>query len=227
MTTRLRPFFSYYGSKWRLSSRYARPVYGKVIEPFAGSACYSLLYPEKEIELVDVSEAVCLVWQYLIGVTESEIRSLPLLEDKEKIPTSLPIEAQYLIGFWVSKGCSYPRKSMSGRPGCGYWGDMIRSRIARQLKHIRHWSIRRSSYSDIENTKATWFVDPPYQVGGKHYPHHEIDYTDLATWCKTRNGQVIVCENDKASWLPFDLLHHTKGIRKNSVEVVWGNNALD
>jgi hypothetical protein len=30
-----------------------------------------------------------------------------------------------------------------------------------------------------------------------------IDFRALAKWCRARQGQVIVCENSDALWLPF------------------------
>lgn len=31
----LRPFWSYYGGKWRIAERYPRPAFDRIIEPFA------------------------------------------------------------------------------------------------------------------------------------------------------------------------------------------------
>ena len=39
---RLKPMFSYYGAKFRLSPKYPSPIESTIIEPFAGSACYGL-----------------------------------------------------------------------------------------------------------------------------------------------------------------------------------------
>ena len=85
---------------------------------------------------------------------------------------------------------------------------------------------------------ATWFVDPPYQPqevpeGSKTvYPRgmgyardcsaDSIDYAELAEWCGTRPGQVIVCEQAGADWLPFEPLiaaQDSQGRMKR--EVVW------
>lgn len=56
-----------------------------------------------------------------------------------------------------------------------------------------------------------------------------IDFQRLGVWCKSLPGQVIVCENDGADWLPFrDLasVKSTEGRHKParfSREVVWTN----
>tara|TARA_Y100001938_G_scaffold149621_1_gene237038 strand:+ start:29 stop:706 length:678 start_codon:yes stop_codon:yes gene_type:complete len=220
--------FSYYGSKWRLSPKYPAPKYTTIIEPFAGSACYSLLYGKRnlfslDVELYDINEKICLLWEYLISVTESEILQLPILQPNEKIPNSLPIEAQYLIGFWCTKGTTSPGYKMAAtqRTDLGHWSTSIRKRIASQLQYIRHWSINHLCYKKIKNKKATWFVDPPYFLGGDRYTYSNIDYNFLGQWCKSRQGHVIVCENNKAKWLDFSVLHSTKGFRKNTTEVYW------
>jgi hypothetical protein len=38
----VRPFFSFFGSKWRVAPHYPAPERDLIIEPFAGSAGYSL-----------------------------------------------------------------------------------------------------------------------------------------------------------------------------------------
>jgi 16S rRNA G966 N2-methylase RsmD len=82
-----------------------------------------------------------------------------------------------------------------------------------------------AKYNAIPNFSATWFIDPPYEGAGKHYKMGSslIDYNRLGEWCKTRDGQVIVCENSGASWLPFKEVGNTKTSRKDktSSEAVW------
>jgi len=224
----LQPFFSYYGSKWRLAKLYPSPEYKSIIEPFAGSACYSLHYPHLDITLIDKSEVICSIWDYLTRVPESEILSLPLLQPKQKIPRYLPVEAQRLIGFWTSKASVYPIKTMCNGKylKSTFWGARIRYRIAKQLQYIRHWKIKHGCYSEVENNTATWFIDPPYKIGGNRYIENQIDYTALSRFCLERDGQVIVCENGKANWLSFREFIDTKGMRKNSKELIWTNREI-
>ena len=226
MSKRLRPMFSYFGSKWRLSSKYPTPTKDIIIEPFAGSACFSLYYPDKQIKLFDKYDKVCVVWDYLIHVSESELSSLPILKKGEQIPLSLSEGARYLIGFWVSKATTSPRLSMSKSSVNSdyiFWGEPIKQRIMSQLKYIRHWTIEQASYEDIPNTNGYWFVDPPYQVMGKYYKHNNIDYDHLSNWCQSRNGEVVVCENNGSTWLPFKTLHTTKSFTGLTKEVYWSN----
>jgi hypothetical protein len=230
--SRLRPFFTYFGGKWRVSPRYPRPQHAAIIEPFAGSAGYSLRYPHHQVGLYDIDPVICGVWDYLIHVSPQEVMSLPLVFDHvDEIDAAQ--EAKWLIGFWCNKGCSRPSKSPSKwmrdyesrQPGT-YWGEKIRARIASQLGHIRHWTICQSSYADMPDQEAVWFIDPPYEVAGKAYKFHEIDYPALGEWCRSRSGQVIVCENEGADWLPFVPFRTIKALEgkrggKRSKEALW------
>ena len=50
----LRPFFGYYGGKWRDAVKhYPAPQFDIVMEPFAGSAGYALRYAERNVVLCD------------------------------------------------------------------------------------------------------------------------------------------------------------------------------
>ena len=96
----LRPFFSFYGSKWRLAPRYPPPRYATIIEPFAGSAGYSLRYPEREIILIDKDPIVAGLWRWLISASPDDILSLPVLKRGESLDDyEMPREARWLMGF--------------------------------------------------------------------------------------------------------------------------------
>jgi hypothetical protein len=172
------------------------------------------------------------VWRYLIRASEREIRHLPDLAPHQAVDDLKVIqEAKWLIGLWLNRGVSTPRKSPSKwmrdgiRPG-SFWGERVRETIASQVGRIRHWQVTNCSYVDAPSRRsATWFVDPPYQRAGKHYrfSSDSIDYSHLSAWCRQRRGQVIVCENDGADWLPFRPLAVVKTTRAlhRSKEVVW------
>lgn len=231
--TRLRPFFSFYGGKWRDAAKnYPPPVHMRIVEPFAGSAGYSLRYPEREVVLVDIDPIIVGVWDYLIKVSASEVRRIPDLGDSESVDEiRMCQEAKWLVGFWLNRAASSPRKRPSKwmrdriRPG-SFWGERVRETIAMQVDSIRHWRVTEGSYlSCTPNRKSTWFVDPPYQVAGRHYRYGSgrIDYEHLGLWCRGRQGQVIACENDGARWLPFRPLANVKTTRKGqrSRESIW------
>lgn len=229
---RLSLFFTYFGGKWRIAKHYPQPQHKTLIEPFAGSAGYSLHYPQKNVLLFDRDPIICSTWDYLIRVKESEILSLPLkITDVREMP--LCQEAKWLIGFWLNKGsvspCNIPGKWMRDgwRPN-SFWGEVIRHRIASQIAQIRHWKVKNLSYDQIDNQEASWFIDAPYQMSVVRYRLNKIDFDNLAEWCRTRLGQVIVCEQDGASWLPFSPFHTVRapGGRKGAKqtkEVIWLN----
>lgn len=240
----LRPFFSFYGGKWRAAPMYAAPRYSTIIEPFAGSAGYAVRHATAKVVLVEIDPAVAATWRFLISATEREILRLPDLETGQTVE-DLPVsqEAKVLIGWWLNGGSAQPKKSPGpwmrntekGKwvtSGQLYWGTRVRERIAGQLKHIRHWNLIQGTYEAAPDDEATWFIDPPYQVAGKHYRHGSkgIDYRKLGEWCMARKGQVIVCENDGATWLPFSSWRSvqastTKNGAKRSLECIWTNDA--
>lgn len=230
---------SYFGSKWRAAKKhYPAPEHNTIIEPFAGGAGYALNYHEKDVILCEIDPIVFGVWDYLIKSRPEEILELPLLEPTQSVDDlNIHQEARWLIGFWVNSAVPYPRKTpskwmrdmmASDRPYSGYWGRRQRERIAWQSGQIKHWQAKNCSYADLQHAgEATWYVDPPYQEMGKHYRFgsSQMDYESLAEWCKSREGQVIVCENEGATWLPFGPLASLATARhgRRSEEVIWTN----
>lgn len=205
----LKPFFYYFGGKWRAAPKYPSPQHNLIIEPFAGAAGYSTRYPNKQVKLFDVDPIIVGLWQYLIKATPQEILTLPLISlDQSVDDLSVCQEAKWLIGFWLNAAASQPCKSpsawmRSGRfPGC-HWGVKVRERLSRQVTEIKHWTCALSSYTELPNEEATWFIDPPYQKAGKYYRYNMINYSLLADWSKERLGQKMVCEAKGANWLPF------------------------
>lgn len=218
---RLRPFFTFFGAKWRLAPRYPKPVHDTIIEPFAGSAGYSMLYCDRKVILYDADPVICATWDYLINVSESEMLSLPDLGLDQTVDDlfCIPSEARYLIGWWCGRGRAEPGKSLGSSWGSDsqyadrFWGETVRQVIASQLKYIRHWQMFNETYNNVPDIpNATWFVDPPYKSTGKHYRYDSsrIDYRHLGEWCLSRpsSSQLIVCEGvdvlgDPPRWLPF------------------------
>ena len=91
--------FSYYGSKSKVVDLYPSPKFGKIIEPFAGSARYSLKYFDREVILVDKYPVIVDLWKWLQQTSESDIMGLPNLENGQSLDNfDLPKGAKYLIG---------------------------------------------------------------------------------------------------------------------------------
>lgn len=235
----LKPFFSYFGGKWRIAPKYPEPITDTVIEPFAGSAGYSLRYPDRQVILNDLNPKVYETWRYLINASGDDIEALPVYdgtwESTDEL-THLPVGARYLMGWWMNKGTVAPAKSpskwmRSGDPGCNYWGPGARERIASQVGHIKHWKVVSCGYEQVPDIWGTWYVDPPYQQAGKPYPAQVMDFPALGRWCESRRGQVIVCENVGATWLPFEPFvdakaNSSQGVAKVSKEAIWYREAL-
>jgi hypothetical protein len=218
----LRPFFLYYGAKWRVAPYYPAPQYETIIEPLAGAAGYSLRHWQHRVLLCDADEYVRGTWAYLLRATPEEIMRLPDVSKGQRVDElALPQEAQWLIGWWLNAGVTSPRKTPSGFSS---WGPSIRQRIARQLCFIRHWQLLPyNDYRQCPDIVATWFIDPPYEKMGHFYRHgsKRIHYADLARWCQRRQGQVIVCEAEGATWLPFRPFRAVQGTLRTANEVVW------
>lgn len=235
--TGLRPFWPYYGGKWRMVPKYQPPLHGIIVEPFAGAAGYSTRYADRRVVLVERDPVVAALWRYLISVPSSEILRLPIeVEDARLL--AVPEEARSLIGFWLNVGTPSPRNKPSawmragmraGTHAASFWGPEIRQRIASQVGKIRHWHVIEGGYEEAPPCRATWFVDPPYaNAAGERYrcSAKAIDFAALGEWCRSRPGQTIVCENEGANWLPFKHLAAFSGARGNNRtnkrgEVVW------
>lgn len=224
--------FSYYGSKSKIVKYYPKPIHDKIIEPFAGSARYSLEYWEKDILLVDKYKVIVDIWHYLQRASEKDILGLPRLKPNEDIENfNLSEIEKKFMGFLLQDAVSQPARKVSPN-----WFKLRPNkinykleRISKDLYKIKHWKIIHGSYEDLENENATWFIDPPYQFGGQHYKesNKNIDFNLLSVWCKSRNGQVIVCENTLANWMEFNVMIKFKGaIKHNSkqeYEAIWTN----
>ncbi|CAB4162578.1 hypothetical protein UFOVP786_75 [uncultured Caudovirales phage] len=232
----IRPFWRYYGGKWRAAPRYPAPLYDTIIEPFAGSAGYSLRYPDRKILLIEKYPVIAEMWRYLIAVKESELLSIPEVESVNGLPPWVPLGARYLVGFCLGDASATPRKTLSAgmrwmqtRGQTNGWTEQRKLNIAENLSRIRHWAVIEGDYSDAPDIPATWFIDPPYcGPPGRHYKHADVDYSRLGGWCETRPGQVIVCENAGATWLPFRHFAMLKaGLNgKGSAEVIWTSGDL-
>lgn len=218
--------WSYYGSKSRLVRHYPPPKYAKVIEPFAGCAKYSLKYFERQVVIVDKYKVLIDVWRYLQQASEIDILKLPKLKTGESIKDHkyLSDVEQSFLGFLVCNGLESPRMNVSTFEGVNVERDL--KRIAKSLFKIRHWEIILGTFEDIDNHEATWFIDPPYQFGGEHYKesNKNLNFQSLSNWCKSRKGQVIVCENTKANWMDFRPMVLNKGSNnKKTGEAIWSN----
>lgn len=218
--------FSYYGSKSKVVNYYPPPKFNKIIEPFAGSARYSLKYWQNNVTIVDKYKVIIDVWKYLQSASKNDILGLPKLQKGDDLNNfNLTQPEKDFLGFLICAGVSQPVKKVASFEGIGINRGMI-EKTANNLHKIKHWIIKQGDYEDLENEEATWFIDPPYQFGGEHYKESSknLNFKDLAEWCKSRNGQIIVCENTKATWMDFKPMKQIQGAgNTDTTEAIWSN----
>ena len=217
--------WSYYGSKSKIVDLYPRPKHEKIIEPFAGSARYSLKYWDRDITLIDKYDVVTKTWKWLQLCSPNDILSLPKMTIGESLDDyNLSDEEKIFMGFVVQQGTTGLRKTVSSFAVDNMFVQL--KNVASQLYKIKHWEIVNGCHLDLNNETATWFIDPPYQNGGHEYKYSnkEIDFKNLADWCKSRMGQIIVCENTKADWLPFKAMARMRGSVFTTTEAIWSNH---
>lgn len=219
--------WGYYGSKSKIVNKYPAPKYDVIIEPFAGTAQYSLKYFEKDILLIEKYDVIVNLWRWLQQCSPGDILSLPRLKEGENVDDFHfdCLEAKHLVGFIIAGAPSQPKKTASK------WKATIRPNtqnyklnlVANSLYKIKHWNILLGDYTLAENKPAAWFIDPPYEFGGQYYRHgnKNIDYSILRKWIEERNGQVIACENSKATWMNFKPLSEMNGNKFRTMECMW------
>lgn len=169
------------------------------------------------------------MWKFLIEASPADIRRLPV-DFTSTRDLDISDGERALIGFCLNTGTSSPctvrGRWARERPNSEqFWGYKRRERIANQVNLIKHWTIDLvQDYSEVPNKTATWFIDPPYQNMGKFYKHssNNIDFKSLGLWCQSRQGEIIVCEQSGADWLPWSGSKDTKSNSKTKIsKEVW------
>ena len=213
--------FFYLGGKARMARHYPPPGRrGPIIEPFAGSARYSVHWGMgREVLLVEKNPVVARIWRWIFQCRPTDIAALP---DADRLKPDVPIVKQVrpwgaaafivsLVAPPNSNTMTDDLMSMFTMPSINpdrHWKALSSSirRCARLRAGMDRWRIIEGDYTTAGNTEASWFIDPPYRGIRGTYAKHDgrnIDYGRLARWCQTRIGRVVVCENEGADWLPF------------------------
>ena len=228
-----------------------RPRRDLVIEPFAGSAGYSLYWKCRNVKLYDIDHDIVEMWDYLIYCSEEDIKRLPDWIDSPQQVLDLELQAeQNLITRWLSFGKRSPLTEDSSlstydefrdfhRDGIptnnkmptqsASWSPNVKVRILRQKPLIANWTVELRDYKYIPNECAHWHIDPPYQSQMKVYDKsHVIDYYHLSEWCRTRQGSVDVCEQEGADWLEFKPIKRNINLKRSKyTEVIWRNERTE
>jgi hypothetical protein len=231
--------FYYYGGKRMLARQWGPPAYPLIIEPFAGSAGYSMYWLDSidEVWLIEKDKRVVDLWHRLMAMTSEDILAL-----------EPPEAGVYTDDFlWMTAATSNAIaniRKLKMPERVPRIARMMLGQIAQRLPMVQKkvTMVHRGDYTDAPDVEATWFIDPPYQVNGSASPttrfpqgmgyapdckSEDLDYGDLARWCRARRGQVVVCEQRGATWLPFTSLDYPHQLElfpdDYPAEVTWRN----
>lgn len=212
--------FYYFGSKERLAKFYPPPQFRTIVEPFAGSAGYSRLHWQSNVVLIERDERVVALWKKLRQMSVDEAMNLPApsvgAQSRDLLVMLRAASEHSLTGEYITV-----TDRMVSR-----WGQ-LRRKIADCIPKVQHWEIICGDYSNAPDIQATWFIDPPYANMNRGYAF-KPDYDALSLWCRSRNGQIIVCEKDGADWLPFSkLTSHRTTNNGHSIECVWIKSQIE
>lgn len=213
--------FYYYGRKKQLSRHYPKPQYDTIIEPFAGSAAYSLFDDnwQKKVILIEKDERVFDIWDWLINeATEADISKLPPLKVGEK-------SSEFLHIVHAATKMAFKYKTIKTTAVLARNWEISLRVMKENLHKVKHWEIYNKDYLCHENIEATWFIDPPYKGDpglGYGYSSKDINYDQLAEWALSRKGEIICCEGINGDYLPFTPLMNLKGVAgKSSLEKIY------
>lgn len=195
------PLFKWFGSKWLSSKTLPVPLHETIIEPFAGSAGYSLRYASRKVIIAEKDPYIYALWKWLIqtGVRNGEqfIRDIPvnISVGTDIRNLGLGYGQQLLLKSWQrtnNVGSCWTISPWGNSPG--QWTANTRARVAEEVQAIKHWQVYQDA-SELFDLKqeATWFIDPPYEYNYK-YKSLVLDYTTLGERITRLNGQKIVCE---------------------------------
>lgn len=152
--------FDYYGSKNALAKKYQFPRRNLIIEPFAGSAGYTMYHLERDKSLhailCEKSDKVFEAWQYLKHATVDDLRNYKIPNAGEKTSDFFAMASSASNAFLKSNYMTMSER-MAGRM------RMELKRMERLLPLMERIEIVHGTYEELENENATWFIDPPYQ----------------------------------------------------------------
>lgn len=217
--------FYYYGRKRRFIDLYPPAEYEVIVEPFAGAASYACRPDnrEREVLLIERDEQVAALWHRLQAMTVDELAAMPDLQAGD-----MTDDLFHLLHMASKRWHTYRRATVT--PLMAKNWRQGRKTYSEMLPFIREWTVQQGDYKSAPDIEATWFVDPPYPgAPGDGYRHGsaDLDYGELAEWCRSRRGQVIVCSGADDRWLPFTHLVTTKGVGvKRFAEGIWTNRPL-
>lgn len=218
--------FYFYGRKGSTAHKYPTPLYETIVEPFAGSMAYSCHHaaqrPTQALGF-ELDPRVADLWNRLL--TTGTPPPIP--------PDQTHTDDLYHMTSAADHGSlTHNVAKISSRMRTN--SEQQRRLTERLIPHTKNFHVVNAPYTDAPDIEATWFIDPPYAPtgvgrpngggGGYKVSNSGIDYPVLAAWCRSRRGQVIVCEQEGADWLPFTPLPGAMvSPRARRREVIWTN----
>lgn len=191
------PLFKWFGSKWLSSKIYPAPEHDIVLEPFAGSAGYSLRHHEKKVVIWEADPNLNALWSWLIkDALTADVLDIPIgiPEGTEIAALELSRGQSLLLKHWQrtnNVGDCWTISPWGNKPG--QWTANTRARVAEELHAVKHWK--------LENVRpdrsGTYFIDPPYFYNYRYrFKKVGFDYAALVEKIKLipRRSQIIVCE---------------------------------
>ena len=191
------PLFKWFGSKWLSSRLLPAPQFDFIIEPYAGSAGYSLRYHTKRVYLWDDDPNLIVLWPFLLQASSTDILDIPInIPEGTDIRTlGLSLGQQTLLKHWQrtnNVGDCWTTSPWGHLPG--QWTANTRARVAAEVGAIRHWVFERPTW---RFPSATYFIDPPYLYNYRYrFKTKGFDHRELAERVTgiPSPAQVIVCE---------------------------------
>lgn len=219
--TKFKSLIAYYGGKSKIAHLYPAPQSDYIVEPFAGGAAYSLLHYNRKVILFDSDPITARIWEFLLSpnalttfhkffpaTVSAGMKVSELLDPTAPEGMLRFLQAEANAGTQGARGVH----NQITKFGAASWHRII-PKLEQWLPRIQHWRFHCVDYTQIPNMDATWFIDPPYNnVAGRRYRQQVSDYDALGKWCIERWGQIIVCENYGATWLPFEPLVPRRGV---------------
>lgn len=185
----------------------------------------------------DMDPSTSAIWRFLTRADAADLVETLVpatVAPGMRVSEILPADADLgLFGLLQAEANQGTQGTGKGRDkiterGAVIWNRRLKSKLLDEvLPKVAHWLPMSDHFRDIPDIAATWFVDPPYaNAAGNRYRTHDVDFVELGAWCRSRKGQVIVCENEGADWLPFAVLCDRRGFKtrhqqSTAREVLW------
>lgn len=232
-----RCLFQYYGGKSKIARWYPSPRYPRIIEPFGGSGAYAFMHAERRVRINDARPEIGMIYEFMCRPDSAALvaRYVEPHYHEGDVPARMALSRGAPIGlaWWLAIESRSGKYALSLDAVVTKWGAIkslahARARFLSVLNRVAHWDFSVVDYEQIPNQEATWFVDPPYSsAAGRIYGMPRLDYGRLAEWVRARRGQVIVCEQFGATWLPFEVLVAARGMQTTTEVVYLGQDTVN